>query len=148
MISALIAFISVLTGSLLTIMLTQRLQHYFWLTLRHAELCLADIEDCAKLIAEFAQHLPEILHSKNLTDEDRDLFLRWNKLSLEIHALFAKCTVDKFTELDRIIDTYSGHYPSEVFDNQAFLQARFTAMITLYKEIGLTGEQLHGTAWW
>ena len=47
---------------------------------RRAE-CLGLIEDCEKLIAEFADRLPEILRSKNLTDQNRALFLRWNKVS-------------------------------------------------------------------
>ena len=63
---------------------------YFWrreryLRERRAE-CLGLIEDCEKLIAEFADRLPEILRSKNLTDQDRSLFLRWNNVSKEIHA--------------------------------------------------------------
>ena len=63
---------------------------YFWrreryLRERRAE-CLELIEDCEKLIAEFVNRLPEILRSKNLTDQDRSLFLRWNNVSKEIHA--------------------------------------------------------------
>ena len=58
---------------------------YFWrreryLRERRAE-CLGLIEDCEKLIAEFADRIPEILRSKNLTDQNRALFLRWNKVS-------------------------------------------------------------------
>jgi hypothetical protein len=58
---------------------------HFWRRERRAE-CLGLIVDCEKLIAEFADRLPEILGSKNLTDHDRALFLRWNNVSKEIHA--------------------------------------------------------------
>jgi hypothetical protein len=58
---------------------------HLWRRERRAE-CLGLIEDCEKLIAEFADRLPEILRSKNLTDHDRALFLRWNNVSKEIHA--------------------------------------------------------------
>jgi hypothetical protein len=142
MMSAVIGFGS----ALLAIVLTPMLQHYFWLTQRRAELCLAHIEDCAELVAEFAYRLPEILRSKNLTDEDRDLFLRWNRLSVEIHALFSEQTVKRFDKLDEIIDGCTGHYPSDPFKREDFLQAPFTAITALYEETGLTGNR--SSAWW
>ena len=114
---------------------------YFWrreryLRERRAE-CLGLIEDCEKLIAEFADRLPEILRSKNLTDHDRALFVRWNNVSKEIHALFSEPAVGRFAELDKIITGYSSLQASEGFDREDFLRARFSSIMLLYQDIGI-----------
>jgi hypothetical protein len=103
---------------------------------RRAE-CLGLIEDCEKLIAEFADRLPEILRSKNLTDHDRALFVRWNNVSKEIHALFSEPAVGRFAELDKIITGYSSLQASEGFDREDFLRARFSSIMPLYQDIGI-----------
>lgn len=90
---------------------------HFWRRERRAE-CLGLIEDCEKLIAEFADRLPEILRSKDLTDKDRALFLRWNNVSKEIHASFSEPAVGRFAELDKIIAGYSCLQASEGFDRE------------------------------
>ena len=75
---------------------------HLWRRKRRAE-CLGLIENCEKLIAEFANRLPEILRSENLTDHDRALFLRWNNVSKEIHASFSEPAVVRFAELDKLV---------------------------------------------
>src|SRR5260221_13440303 len=104
---------------------------YFWrreryLRERRAE-CLGLIEDCEKLIAEFANRLPEILRSKNLTDQDRGLFLRWHNVSKEIHASFSEHADGRFDELDKLIAGHSSLQASEVFDRQNLLSAAVRA---------------------
>ena len=114
---------------------------YFWrreryLRERRAE-CLELIEDCEKLIAEFVNRLPEILRSKNLTDQDRSLFLRWNNVSKEIHVSFSEPAVGRFAELDKLIAGYSSLQASEGFDREDFLRARFCAITALYQDLGI-----------
>jgi hypothetical protein len=109
---------------------------HFWRRERHAER-LAHIGECEKLTAEFADRLPEILRSENLTSHDRALFLRWNNVSKEIHALFSESAVGRFAELDRIIAGYSSLQASDGFDREDFLRARFSAITALYRDIGI-----------
>jgi hypothetical protein len=74
------ALLAILFGAIFYFWRRERYLRERYLRERRAE-CLGLIEDCEKLIAEFADRLPEILRSKNLTDQNRALFLRWNKVS-------------------------------------------------------------------
>jgi hypothetical protein len=109
---------------------------HFWRRERRAE-CHGHIENCEKLIAEFADRLPEILRSKNLTDHDRALFLRWNNVSKQIHASFSERAVGRFAELDKIIEGYSSLQASDGFDREDFLTARFRAITAIYQDVGI-----------
>src|SRR5260221_11054164 len=102
---------------------------------RRAE-CLRLIEECEKLIAEFANRLPEILRSKNLTDQDRALFLRWHNVSKQIHASFSEPAVGRFAELDKLIAGYSSLQASEGFDRENFLRAESRAITSLCQGLG------------
>ena len=135
-------------SALLAIVLTPTLQHYFWRRQRHAELCLRLIEESSKLIAEFSECLPKILDSKQPTEADSNLFHGWQKLSLQIRALFSERTIDRFSKLDELISAYSSHTAERTFKIEEFVRAQSEATKALYEEIGLTGEQLSRVQWW
>lgn len=139
--SAIIGFGS----AILAIILTPALQHYFWRTQRHAEICLALIEEAAELVAEFGVRLPEILRSKAMTEADRLIFLRWDKAVLKIRTLFSPKVTERIANLHGQISTYASHMASGGgFRISDFLEARLEAFDALYEDIGLTGKQLQG----
>jgi hypothetical protein len=127
-------------GSTLLAILFGAIFHFWrrerYLRERRAE-CLGLIEDCEKLIAEFVDRLPEILRSKNLTDQDHALFLRWNNVSKEIHASFSEPAVGRFAELDKLIAGYSSLQASEGFDQENFLRAESRAITSLCQDLGI-----------
>jgi len=142
--SALIGFGS----ALLAIVLTPMLQHYFWRRQRHAELSLTVIERCVKLVAELTERLPRIQETKEWTDADKDLFRRWEALSLETRSLFSKSTVGRFSKLSELVVEFSNPLRTGGFRISDFDSARIDAISALYGEIGLTGEQVTGPGWW
>ncbi len=147
------AFVSAIVGfgsALLAIVLTPLLQHYFWRRQRHAELSLATIERCAKLIIQLQERLLKIQEEKRTETDaaDNEILRRWDALGLEIRSLFSKQTNSRFDRLNGLIRAYS--YPLELggFRISDFDSARIEALSALYAEIGLTGEQIAGARWW
>jgi hypothetical protein len=142
-VSALIGFGS----AILAIVLTPWLQNHFWRRQRHAELSLAVIERCAKLIYQLWDRLPKIQGGER-TDADIELLRRWGTLSLEIRALFSASTYRRFSKLTELILKYSNPLPSGGFRISDFDAAQIEAISALYEEIGLTGQQIAEARWW
>jgi hypothetical protein len=135
-------------SALLAIFLTPVLQHYFWRRQRHAELSLATIKRCAKLIEQLSDRLLVIRGTKKRSEADNDILLRWEAMWLEIRSLFSTATQAKFSRLNQLIVEFSNPLGDGGFRISDFDSARIGALTALYEEIGLTGDQISNARWW
>ena len=127
------AGVSSLFGSLLAIVVTPTLQHYFWRRQRRAELKLKTIEVVNTLTSRFIQQwIAADLKERYKPD------LVWHEefsaAEAAVKALFGKTTHQIFKDLKKRIDPDLGGvgpHPS-VHD---FIEARDAAVKALYKEV-------------
>jgi hypothetical protein len=134
-------------SAVLAIVLTPALQHYFWRRQRHAELSLAAIDRCTKLIVALSFQLPEIRRSRKRTEADTDLLRRWDAMGLEIRSLFSMRAQRKFRNLNQLIAEFANPEGTGDFRGLDFEWARIDALVALYEDIGMTGNQVT-SLWW
>src|SRR5713101_3500696 len=110
-------------GALLTILLTPKLQHYFWTLQRRAELRLSVINDSNRLFAEF------IANFTPTWNPDRTFMAGLISITSQVRDLFSPDSYQTFLQVESII---SGDLQRRTA--AAFIVARDAALRALYKE--------------
>ena len=132
-----VAFISAgsaLLATLLTIFLTPRLQHHFWLYQRRAELRLSVINGVNKLLAEF---ITGYMEAENKDEKFRpvEAFLQALEIvAAQLKALFSNQAFEQYKKVEVMIP---GLTPGDKRTIGDFIQARDAVLRVLYKEVGL-----------
>lgn len=134
-IPAVIGVIVGIISTLLTIFLTPRIQHYFWVYQRLSDIRLAVIRELNNLAAEFLNNYLND-HKYHPTDQ---FFKSFMAMGASIKALFSQKTFDCFKEFELMIGPNFGPNKSST---EAFIKSRDTALRTLYDEaIGKIGKK-------
>ena len=125
----LIGMIGSIMGSLVTIFLTPRLQHYFWGYQRLGEIRLSAINELNSLAAEF---LNEYMKNPNPTFRPDDAFFRRLMVaSANMKVLFSEEAYRAFKGFEVMFGPNLGLAKGAV---DVFVDARDKALTALYKE--------------
>jgi len=132
---ALIGVIVGIISTLLTIFLTPRIQHYFWVYQRLSDMRLPVIKEFNNLAAEFLNN-----YLNDLKYHPTDQFFKsFMVVTANIKALFSQKAFDCFKEFEVMIGPDLG--PSKG-STESFIRARDTVLRALYNEaIGKIGKK-------
>jgi hypothetical protein len=140
MATALIAAASAIISSLLTILWTPKLQHFFWRHQRRAEIRLAIINEFNRLTAEFISAHIDAQRTQTTYTPGLQWHSAFSITGANIRALFSQVAFDSFKQVDQLIGPSAGHGrlgPQGQYDVHDFLVRKDSAMRVLYKELSL-----------
>jgi len=128
--TALIAAGSAIVGSLLTIFLTPRIQHVFWIRQQRAQLRLQAIAEFNRLTAEF-------LHQANPYVPAPQWFIAFNANEATIRASFSGAGDEAFQALRGLIGPGQGGTfgPQGQYGVHDFIERRDRALTQFYSEV-------------
>lgn len=130
---ALIAAGSAIVATLLTIILTPRMQHYFWKLQRREELRLATINEIIRVTTEFVATYV----AGRPQSPEKFLASLWS-MNGQVRAFFSIDTALVYTRLMAMIRPTLGQ---ELLDGRVsigeFLETRNLALLALYEETGI-----------
>ena len=115
-------------SALLTLLLTPRIQHYFWGYQRMSELRLAVYKDLNGLAAEF---LTNYGSNKDYRPTD-EFFKALMVLTANIKTMFSEKAFNTFREFENMLGPNLG--PTGRGSFEAYLRARDKALDALYRE--------------
>jgi hypothetical protein len=116
-------------STLLTLVLTPRIQHYFWGYQRMSELRLATLKEVNDLAAEFLNNYLKDLQYRPTEQFFRSLMVT----TANVKILFSKEAFDRFKEFEVMIGPNLG--PTAKGSMEAFIKARDMALRALYAEV-------------
>ncbi len=133
--------VAVLTGllaSVVTTLMTPRLQHFFWKKQKLAELQFATIKEAKSLLAEYlAGHIAKVWGEMPDWKPTGAFWKQWQSLILDLQTLFSTRAWKVFKEAEKMMNASGtlGLQGGKTVDQ--FMAACNRAVVTLYKEIGL-----------
>jgi len=145
-----VALASGLVGSVVTAFLVPPVQHYFWTRQRHAEICLALIQELTKLAGQFwvnfqiTWHKPTSTIGRDNLIEMIEFNFAWNALGDQIRCLFNVRSWEACLPLFDMVQARLTNREPEVdaqLEKTDFSQTKEHALRALYTELALTGEQ-------
>ncbi len=123
-ISGLIGIVS----ALITIILTPRLQHYFWGYQRMSELRLTTFKDLNHLAAEYLKNCTQNINYRPPDEFFKELTI----ITADIKVLFSKKAFDLFKKFEEMIGPGLG--PDRKGTFQGLIERRDAALKALYDE--------------
>jgi hypothetical protein len=123
-VSALIGIVS----TLITIILTPRLQHYFWGYQRMSELRLATLKDLNSLAAEYLKNCQQDINYRPTLEFFKELTIT----TADIKVLFSEKAFDLFNKFEYMIGPGLG--PGGRGTIQGLIATRDAALKALYEE--------------
>ena len=141
LITASAAFVGGILGTLLTIFVTPRLQHYFWKRQKREELRLAVVTEVNRLAAEFQSNYLFKDHIEDTSERGLRFAQSWIALNGQVKDLFSESTFQTYERMYRHVITAPLFSKQEIMDRAPrlieFEKVRDVAMQALYKEIGI-----------
>ena len=119
-------------GSLLTILLTPRLQHHFWRRQRRSEIRLTAVNELARVISELEIKFAFDQGYVPNQNQDRDFLKSFRKSTNDVRNLFSDSAFEIFKELEKMIVG-----PTTERTYEKFYEKERKAMRALYGELGL-----------
>jgi hypothetical protein len=129
-------------GSLMTIFLSQPVQHWFWKRQRRADLRFAVVNKINELASEFAV---SYVLGKDIVEESPEglvtFYRSWHIVAAQARVLFSKSTYNAVEHMEVMMVAVPLHSRQEVMDrvprHTEFVKRRDTALRAMYKEIGI-----------
>jgi hypothetical protein len=123
-------------GTLVTILLTPRLQHVFWTYQRQAEARVAAIRSVNELMAEFITGYIDAESKGQVFTPTTKFFQAFQVAAADIKALFPDASFRAFKEMEEMIGPNLGpKTKGNAVDD--FIRARDRALKALYRQAGL-----------
>ena len=131
---AIISAGSAIVGSLLTIFLTPRTQHYFWTRQKLAERRLAVADEINRLASELVTDVTEGLRTQETFFPSVEFFKSWTPVDRQFRVFFSGRTRGAYFAMENMMTRDTGIHRQEV---DLFYPRQLEALTALYREVGL-----------
>lgn len=131
---AIISAGSAIIGSLLTIFLAPRLQHYFWTRQQLAQHRLAVADEINQLTSELAADVAESLRTQEAFSPTVAFFKSWTAVDRKFRVFFSDRTHAAYFPMENMMTRDTGIHRREV---DLFYLRQLEALTALYREVGL-----------
>jgi hypothetical protein len=127
---------SAVVATLITIVLTPRLQHVYWTHQRRSEARVAAIRSINQLMAEFITNHIDATSKGQIHVPTIQFFQAFQVGAADVKALFPEDVFEVFKELEVMVGPHLG--PKTKGNTvQDFIEARGRALQAMYKKAGL-----------
>lgn len=130
--------VSAILATLLTIMLTPTLQHYFWKRQRRDDLRFAAANEVNRVASEFIAGYLEAERNKTKYVPDVTLFQALHALRGQVKQLFSDAAFMAFARFESAIGPNLEKVPGEgVGSLEEYLRRRDAALRAMYRDLGI-----------